>query len=189
MTRTQRRTRIKSGLLMATAVICLITLFVLSLAIGSGGRTTTEAENYERLTYQTVTDGYLSDFVNANDQTRLSYRPTDGVIRTPQQFCAVFLGGDPVDGEETFLGGRRDHRRDRLRHLERRDRRPVRDLGLRRLAGRELRHPVERYLLFYRLHHHFFSRERSPHRWRACQPTIPPARMKRRPFRVASSSA
>ena len=78
---------------MALAVIFLITLFAVSLAFGTGGNRSTNAENYERLQYIEVGDGYVSDFINASASTRLTYAPADGFIRNALQFCFVFYGG------------------------------------------------------------------------------------------------
>ena len=78
---------------MAMAVIFLITLFAVSLAFGTGGSSEANAENYERLQYVEIGDGYVSDFINAPLQTRLTFAPMDGFIRNAQQFCYVFYSG------------------------------------------------------------------------------------------------
>ena len=98
MTRTQRRTKIKSGFILAAAVIFLIALFAISFAFARGGTAT--AEDYESLTYVTINTGHVTTYMGYTDLEKASCAPLDGVVDTEYEFCYVFLS--PVGGNYTL---------------------------------------------------------------------------------------
>lgn len=100
MTRTQRRTKIKSGFAMAVGLIFLIALLICSLALGAVG--TAKADDYESLNYSetTITNGVVEDYLAKTDSAKNACTPADGVVRTKEQFCYVFLS--PVGGTYTL---------------------------------------------------------------------------------------
>ncbi len=102
MTRTQRRTRIKSGIILATALVLLIALFAISFAFTGGGGAIAEEIDYESLNYDdtTIRTGDVEDFLAKTETERNKCRPTDGIVDTKNEFCFVFLA--LVDGNYTL---------------------------------------------------------------------------------------
>ena len=102
MTRTQRRTRIKSGIILATALVLLIALFAISFAFTGGGGAIAEEIDYESLNYDdtTIRTGDVEDFLAKTETERNKCRPSDGIVDTKNEFCFVFLA--LVDGNYTL---------------------------------------------------------------------------------------
>ena len=102
MTRTQRRTRIKSGLVAAVALIFLIALLLLSLSWSGGTKQAVASTGYgERSSANTVTieEGTAAAFVKKTNQS--SYKPS-GKITSALQLCYVFFCQSATGGTYTL---------------------------------------------------------------------------------------
>ena len=93
MTMTQRRTKWKAGLIIAVAVIFLVTLLAVSLSLARGQAANAEATEFGTREYgDPVGPGAASGFVNLSASAMEAFKPgSDGLITNNNHLLYVFF--------------------------------------------------------------------------------------------------
>ena len=96
---TQRRTKWKAGLVIAIAVIFLVTMFAISLACAGGSNTANAATEFGSKgleNYKKVNNGDAAAFKGYNATVQNAYAPQKdengvGIVNEPMELCYVFF--------------------------------------------------------------------------------------------------
>ena len=93
MTKTQRRTKWKAGLVIAMAALFLVAMLAVSLSFGQTPTANAATGYGQKLDaeYVKVGNGVASGFKAYSAANQASFRPQDGIVRTADELCYVFF--------------------------------------------------------------------------------------------------